>query len=197
MVTLDAPLTRILGCKCGATDDGTVEDYDFVTYKTGEIYVPSEFHFIETRMTAYVDPSQLYSNMRYSVMSACDAAKIAQRSFALDRFHRDPNIPDERADQVMHDWLFDLEATCTIIGIPGAAFLAYKDEDDLRRLMLGAVAPEAQRQGIGRNLWLSAIAFSDKTVVADILAHNPIINLYASFGAKFCNVINTYHYHRG
>jgi GNAT superfamily N-acetyltransferase len=84
---------------------------------------------------------------------------IAERAFTRDRFHADPEIPDEVADRIKRDWVDaylrgergDRLLVAERDGRP-AGFLAEMVRDGVSVIELIGVAPEARGSGAGAAL---------------------------------------------
>jgi len=131
-------------------------------------------------------------------------AELARESFIYDRFHSDPAIPKELADELHANWLRNScsgkVADVVILaeddqGILG--FVTCKLQKDTRKylgkmvgtIVLIATAKRARRKGIGRALTLAALDWfrqqgSDIVEVGTQLRNVPASRLYESCGFR-------------
>ncbi|MBW4520944.1 MAG: GNAT family N-acetyltransferase [Scytolyngbya sp. HA4215-MV1] len=127
--------------------------------------------------------------------------EISKNSFIDDRFHLDPNCPDEIADSRFFYWIqdlysdsdvifYDLEYDREIIG-----FMCRKNTN----LILAGFAKKYRNSGLGDFLWLSVMQDMLTRGLSQahtlISANNTaVLNLYARLGFKFKQPAVTFHY---
>jgi len=131
-------------------------------------------------------------------------AELARKSFIYDRFHSDPAIPKELADELHANWLRNScsgkVADVVILaednqGILG--FVTCKLQKDTRKylgkmvgtIVLIATAKRARRKGVGRALTLAALDWfrqqgSDIVEVGTQLRNIPASRLYEGCGFR-------------
>jgi GNAT superfamily N-acetyltransferase len=139
-----------------------------------------------------------------------EVLEIARSSFRFSRFHLDPLIPREIADQIKHDWILNYLLkkrgehlwVATVAGRP-AGFLAVIAGNEAgrqyRAIDLIGVAPAYQGQGIGQAL---AAFFIDRyrdqndfLLVGTQIANLPSIRLYQKLGFSLIKSAYVMHLH--
>ncbi len=131
---------------------------------------------------------------------------IAASAFTNERFHADPRLPRERADQRYRQWARSSH------GHASQRLMALREDGDLVAFFvteqlpdatcywhLTAVAPSAQGRGIGRRAWQTMLARAKAEgagrVRSSIAARNHrVLNLYASLGFRFPPPRMTFHW---
>jgi GNAT superfamily N-acetyltransferase len=133
--------------------------------------------------------------------------EIARRSFWHDRFHRDPQIPDDLADRSRELWvenaLADEAKTVIVAGdAPCEGFLIGRRGKDAQTYVLDlmAVAGASRGRGVGRALTLhffllAVEAGARRVVVGTQDVNTPSLNLYLSCGFRHERVSYTHHLH--
>ena len=132
-------------------------------------------------------------------------ADLAARAFRSDRWHRDPEIPDDRADAYKAAWAHNDvlgRAGVTLVTLNAAGettvFNALLFRDDTLVVDLIAVAPHHQGQGHGSRLVTAAIAYGAgrfKTLQVGTQAANPAsIRLYQKHGLQEIGRADTWHW---
>jgi GNAT superfamily N-acetyltransferase len=137
-----------------------------------------------------------------------EVLEIARSCFRFSRFHLDPLIPLEIANQIKHDWILNYLLKkrgehLWVATVDGRAvgFLAVIGGNDAgrcyRAIDLIGVAPAHQGQGIGQALVAFFVDFykdqSDFLQVGTQIANLPSMRLYSKFG--FCPVKSAYVMH--
>lgn len=162
----------------------------FATNKSG--YVPLR----------YRSKNPVIKTLDKTDKKACAAVEACTRgSFSDDRFHTDPNCPDEIADTRFFNWakdlIDDIGVTIHIVCFEDdiAGFLAR----DGNRMILAGFAKRYIGAGLGQYLWLGAMEamLADGIDLVDtrISANNvAVMNLYVRLGYKFKNPAAIFHY---
>jgi L-amino acid N-acyltransferase YncA len=127
-----------------------------------------------------------------------DLIALFHGAFAHGRFHRDFNIPRERADLRYDNWLRDLHASGNVLGLMYRSELAGFFGLARNKVVLNAVSGKYRQRGIAKYLWSAACKemFSQghSEIVSSISASNmPVLNLYSSLGFRFRNPLDVYH----
>jgi ribosomal protein S18 acetylase RimI-like enzyme len=133
---------------------------------------------------------------------------IAGRCFRFSRFHMDPLIPDELADNVKREWIRSyvegrrgIELLAAVDGGDAVGFLAVLESEGSRVIDLIGVAPEAQGRGIGRALVACFVerhtAPGRDLRVCTQAANVPSVRLYESLGFSLASAAYVLHLHRG
>jgi ribosomal protein S18 acetylase RimI-like enzyme len=135
---------------------------------------------------------------------------IAETSFRYSRFHLDPLIPNQLANQIKREWIASYLARsrgeclwiATVLGRPAAFLAVIGGEDDglrLKTIDLVAVAPSFQQKGIGRTLvrfFLARYASScDRLRVGTQIANVPSCRLYEASGMTIDRAEYVLHMH--
>lgn len=139
-----------------------------------------------------------------------EVLEIARSSFRYSRFHLDPLIPLEIANQIKHDWILNYLLkkrgehlwVATVDG-RAAGFLAVIAGNDAAKryhaIDLIGVAPAYQGQGIGQALMAFFIDFylapSDFLQVGTQIANLPSIRLYQKCGFSLIKSAYVMHFH--
>lgn len=176
----------------------------------GAILDPLGFRKIETLITlgcAISDQKQrLPAGIGIAQTTDADViADLAARAFRSDRWHRDPEIPDDRADAYKAAWAHNDvlgRAGVTLVTLNAAreitGFNALLFRDDTLVVDLIAVAPDHQGQGHGSRLVTAAIAYGAgrfKTLQVGTQAANPAsIRLYQKHGLLEIGRADTWHW---
>jgi len=123
---------------------------------------------------------------------------MCDSSFLHGRFHRDFNLPADRADQRYKQWLGQLHQADDVLGLYYDHKLAGFMACNGGKLLLHTINKEHRGRGLARSLWSCAIdsLFANGTseVRSSISAANmPVLNLYASLGFRFEKPVDIYH----
>lgn len=154
------------------------------------------------------------ARMRDALPSDADAlGELASASFSKDRFHRDPQIADARADRSRRLWvqnaLRDERKNVIVAEIEGGVsgrsriggfLIARVDDADTHVLDLMAVACSARRRGIGRGLtkqffFTAKRAGASRVRVGTQDVNTPSLNLYIDCGFRHERVAYSFHLH--
>lgn len=174
--------------------------------------IAAGFTEVESLVTLACDLSGLQglahtgSTATQAVASDADAcAALAGRSFRSDRFHADPDVPDERADALKAAWMRNNvlgRADVVLISRRGGEIVginACLRQAENAVIDLICTAPEAQRQGIGRALVRAALAhYAPKTkrlLVGTQASNDASLHLYRSLGFSDVARQSTFHLH--
>lgn len=167
----------------------------------------SGFYYCDTLIETACRPAQLRpladgaAQPPATIARAPDAGlalAICHGAFAHGRFHRDFNIPFDRAAERYDKWLRQLLAEQQVFGLYWqdelAGFIGYHGNS----LVLHAVAESFRGRGLARLWWHQVVQtlFSDGQieVTSSISAGNlAVLNLYASLGFSFKNPQDIYH----
>ncbi len=136
--------------------------------------------------------------------------EIARSCFHFSRFHLDPLIPTEIANQIKHDWILNYlldkrgeHLWIATVDDQPVGFLAVIAGDDVgrryRAIDLIGVAPTYQGQGIGQALTAFFIDFyrkqSDFLQVGTQIANLASMRLYSKFGFSLVKSVYVMHLH--
>lgn len=124
--------------------------------------------------------------------------RICHGAFSHGRFHRDFNVPRERADRRYDGWLAQLHEAGQVRGLLHRGELAGFIAADGGKLVLHAVAEAHRGRGLARYWWTALcrelFAAGHREVTSSISAANvAAFNLYASLGFRFRNPVDVYH----
>jgi len=141
---------------------------------------------------------------------AAEVLEIAGTSFRYSRFHLDPRIPIEVAHRIKREWIRNYVLkqrgerllVATVGGRP-AGFLAilasHAGGKRIRTIDLVAVAPWAQRRGVGRALVQTFVDESrpacDQLQVGTQAANIPSMRLYEALGFSIARTQYVLHGH--
>lgn len=131
-------------------------------------------------------------------------AALARRAFICSRFHRDPFLSQDRADEVKAAWaanffsgrrgdgLMVAEADGQVAG-----FLLYLNRQGMMVIDLVAVDAPWRAMGLGTRLVAEAFGVSGQTglVVGTQAANLPALRLYQSLGFRLAGVQYVLHHH--
>jgi GNAT superfamily N-acetyltransferase len=120
-------------------------------------------------------------------------AEIAGSCFRTSRFHLDPEIADDRADDVKREWIRSysrgergVELLAALDGDRPVGFLAVLESGRARVIDLVGVARDAQRRGVGSALVAAFVErhapHADELRVGTQIANVPSLHLYAAHG---------------
>jgi len=135
--------------------------------------------------------------------------EIAGSCFRYSRFHLDPLIPREVADRVKREWVRSyvegrrgIELLASADGQRPNGFLAVLEAPDGARVIdLVGVAPDTQRQGIGKALVVEFVrrhADGARTLRVGTQAANiPSLRLYEKLGFRTVSAAFVLHRHTG
>lgn len=171
----------------------------------------SGFHLMETQLIFSFEgggfPAELPEGIRSFAPRDEDALlEIAGTAFSLSRFHMDPELSNELADNSRQEWVRN--------GIQGRAdfvlvhddsgmadgFVLGKIKDGTVRLDLIGVSPKNQGRGIGSALIIGFLCRCKSTGTAEVAtqAHNiASIRAYEKAGFRLKESVYTYHRHNG
>ncbi|NMM46333.1 GNAT family N-acetyltransferase [Rhodospirillaceae bacterium KN72] len=135
------------------------------------------------------------------------AGDIAAVAFRSDRWHRDPEIPNDRADAFKRTWTVNDvggRADFTVLAVEGeeiVGFNAVLSRTDGLLIDLIAVAPGYQGRGIGRRLVDGALAVgggqADRMLVGTQAENTASLALYAAMGFETLSQAVTWHWTPG
>lgn len=122
---------------------------------------------------------------------------LCRHAFSHGRFHRDPLIDNELADQRYLNWLKDIREEGEVFGLTCndrlAAFFACKGP----AILLHAVSSEFRGKGLAKYLWSKACMHlfeHNPEIHSSVSAANlAVVNLYASLGFRFRSATDIYH----
>lgn len=182
----------------------------------GKALARQGFYPVETMLTAYQDLSQFQPVMRQispspRLRAATEAdlphiTALAGSAFREDRFHLDPELPSDKADQRYQRWVengfrsgdlvfaFEEVATGSLIGF----FQARQTDPGTIDLSLAAVDPKYKGTGLGGMMYEAAVLESRergyRTAETRIAVSNvAVLNLFSRLGFRFRNTVVTFH----
>ena len=133
-----------------------------------------------------------------------ECADIARRAFVSDRFHADSRLPPSNADDLKASWARNAvngRADSVVVAREDnkiAGFSACLHRHNQAVVDLIAVAPEAQRRGIGRRLVLDSLRHyvgnAKSMRVGTQETNTPSRRLYQDLGFVEANRTYTYHW---
>lgn len=166
----------------------------------------SGFYPVETQIEAHASLADFtwerrFDGLRMRPATPADAPvllELARTAFRLDRYHLDPNIPDEKAGVRFEKWLdqgieggdlvlaFEDRSSSRTIGF----CLLREGGDGLLDFVLGAVDTKLQGTGLGLLMYGECLlACRDRgyrNIVTRISVHNAdVLNLFAELGFHF------------
>ena len=174
------------------------------------------FYPVETMLTAHRDLSQFQPVMRQTsppprLRPATEAdlpqmTALAGSAFREDRFHLDPQLPDDKASQRYQHWVengfrsgdhvfaFEEGATGSLIGF----FHARQTDPGTIDLSLAALDPKCKGTGLGGMMYEAAVLESRErgynTAETRIVVSNvAVLNLFSRLGFRFRNPVVTFH----
>ena len=132
--------------------------------------------------------------------------EIAEKSFAFSRFHLDPTISNQTANNIKRSWVNnffkgergDRMVVGEIDGKP-AGFIQILEREDHFIIDLIAVDNRYQKRGVaGRMMEFSFKHYKDLAycLVGTQISNIPSINLYLKYGFKFHNSKYVFHFNR-
>ena len=131
-------------------------------------------------------------------------AALARRAFVCSRFHRDPLVPKDRADEVKALWAANFFAGQRGDGLmvaeadgQVAGFLLYLIRQGMMVIDLVAVDAPWRGMGLGTRLTAEAFAVSGQAglAVGTQAANLPALRLYQSLGLRLAGVKHVLHHH--
>jgi ribosomal protein S18 acetylase RimI-like enzyme len=176
----------------------------------GEILEPAGFRKIETLVTLAcplpTEKQALPPGIGIAQKADADAiSDLAAQAFRSDRWHQDPNIPNDRADAYKAAWAHNdvmgragvILITLTEAGeVTGFNALLFRGDDLVIDLI--AVAPSRQGQGLGHRLVQAGIAYGAgrfKTLRAGTQESNEAsLRLYDSHNMQQAGRAHTWHW---
>ena len=174
------------------------EGYDLICFRSPD---PAPgFQLIE-RLIRYRHDGREFASAGWPIHQAAphdayECAHVAQWSYTLDQFHRDPKISFKKADHLKADWTRQLvEGAADRVHIArmngrAAGYCATMHDN----IELIAVAPEHRGMGLGRALVRQAVIDGAKTVGTQ--EDNPVRAMYESLGFERVSELNTFHWAR-
>lgn len=163
----------------------------------------SGFRLVDGVLTFGCDLSQLrpeeeqsVDGLRISATTAADVPALeetAAASFRIDRFHSDPFIGQERADELHRQWVRSScqgFADCVLVAYDGdpIGFTTLKLDSvassvagvGIGLVVLVAVAPSSRRRGVARQLTLASLAWFRATGCSWVEVGTQLANIRAS-----------------
>ena len=161
------------------------------------------FYYCDTLVEPYCTQERFifYENSEVHIIRSAaleDLIKISRHAFLYGRFHRDFNIDPELAELRYVLWLKDLYSTGHVLGLMYqdqlAGFFGYSDN----KIILHALGEPYRVRGLAKYFWsLSCkelFSLGHRELVSSISVSNvAVLNLYASLGFRFRNLLDVYH----
>lgn len=135
------------------------------------------------------------------------AVELGRRSFAFTRFHQDPAIPKEKADEIKAEWVRNYfkgtRGSHMIVAekdnqIVGFLLMIFSEGNFELIIDLVAVDPDFQHQGIATDMIIFAenmIENVKSVKVGTQIANIPSLKLYGKLGFKVCHSAYVFHFH--
>ncbi len=194
-------------------------DIGLVTCRLGEVergaiaaFHRREFRIIECLITLGRDlpaaPAAMPPGVERATRNEADeCGHVAAESFRHDRFHADPQISEEAADNLKAAWArndcHDRADTVLVVHESGhvAGFIACRKNIDTVKIDLIGVLPEMHGRGIGRRLVDAALSHyaggAARMIVGTQSANIASLALYQSCGFRIEASSFTLHKHLG
>ena len=123
---------------------------------------------------------------------------ICRGAFRHGRFHRDFNVPQERADLRYETWLRTLHGDGKVYGLTWEGELAGFIAHEGGKLVLHALGSQHRGRRLARHLWSAVCADLTRQGVLELTSsisatNLAALNLYASLGFRFRNAVDVYH----
>jgi ribosomal protein S18 acetylase RimI-like enzyme len=161
------------------------------------------FYYCDTLIEPYCDRHHLIcfedKNITIYPSNALDKLlETCENSFVHGRFHRDFNIPKERAEKRYAEWIKQLHESKSVYELrynqDTAGFIGF----DNSKLVLHALNTKYRGKGLAKYFWSSVCNAlfdqSNNELTSSVSAANlSAINLYASLGFRFRNPMDIYH----
>jgi len=161
------------------------------------------FYYCDTLLEPYCDRERLAGATHPDATLTrgaplADLLRICHGAFTHGRFHRDFNVPRERADRRYEGWLQQLHGAGKVYGLLHRGGLAAFIAADGGKLVLHAVVEQHRGRGLAKYWWTSVcqelFAAGHGEVTSSISASNlAAINLYASLGFRLRHPVDIYH----
>jgi ribosomal protein S18 acetylase RimI-like enzyme len=161
------------------------------------------FYYCDTLLEPYCSKERLTGADHPDAALARDTPydellKICHGAFTHGRFHRDFNVPRERADRRYDEWLRQLHAAGKVYGLLQRGELAGFIAVEGGKLVLHAVAAGHSGRGFSRYWWTAMcralFAAGHEEVTSSVSAANlAAVNLYLSLGFRMRSPIDVYH----
>lgn len=198
------------------------EDVKVIVWKTEatnsnliSLLQDKDYKYIEISVVPYINPqlideekykSYCFTNVRRAEKRDIkELKKIARISFINDRFHKDSNFDNEKADERYSCWVEnsfkDGEEIYIIIyenKIAGFFILKTYHEEKYAAMKLGCISPEYQGKKLGLNINAEIILNLRKEGINLLdspisISNLGIFNLYVSMGFKFKDLKVCFH----
>lgn len=176
----------------------------------GEALLEAGFRHVETLVTLEMDIPSVSSPhgsdcRKATVDDAGSVEAVARASFRSDRWHTDPAIPDDKADDFKGTWARNdvagrADATLVTLTPDGSisGFVALLARGEALIIDLIAVAPTHQGRGLGRALVAAALAYGAgryrRMNVGTQAANTASIRLYTAMGFAEASRAETWHW---
>jgi len=161
------------------------------------------FYYVDTLLEPRCTQQHFISSPHPDVsldlnVSLEDVLPMCNNSFVYGRFHRDFNLPAEKADRRYMKWLTQMHQNHCVLGLlyqhELAGFIAH--ENDILRLH--AVDRHFRNRGLAKHLWTATCLYLFKHGTGEIrssvsAANLAAVNLYASLGFNFEHAVDVYH----
>lgn len=183
-----------------------------------QLLAGSGFYHVETAIEPYRNLGTFEFERRFEELRLREATTedkpklfvLARNAFSADRFHLDPNIPNERASYRYEYWLengFQSEDPIYVYesvkdgNLIGFCHLKEVTED-IVDFSLGAVEAKAQKVGLGVLMYSECLMICKssgyKQMVTRISINNiGVLNIYTHLGFSFRNPTSTFHWFAG
>lgn len=214
MIILTPWDTKALDVDCYEILNPTLEDYQISNAQLGhytvkidpladrELLHKNGFYYCDTLITPYCKKESfnpfIDTNVGFKkIKSFGDLKSLEFSRFIHGRFHKDFNVSVDKADRRYTLWLESLtENNCVYLiqyGSVNVGFIAVNGS----HLLLHAISEEYKGKGLAKYLWTplcNKLLEENSEITSQISASNlPVLNLYASLGFKFRNVVDVYH----
>lgn len=170
------------------------------------------FKFIEMNLHPHLTDLERFSDIdiRLNVRPASKQdipilTEIALTAFRHERFHVDPRIPDELANQRYANWVQSSISSDTqrLLAITDGGelvgFFIVENSNNTSDWLLTAVGPKWQGRGIGERVWRAVLRYQLREGITEvkttISARNyQVLSLYSKLQFRFAPADATYHW---
>ena len=167
------------------------------------------FFLADTAITFEIPQSQELRQLAKEITHASpedreEVVEIARSSFVYSRFHRDPYIREDLADQIKANWAENYfngkRGTHMLLATDKSKILGFNqiiETEDTLLIDLIAVLPNYQQCGIGSSLigGIGNIGINKKVRVGTQICNTTSVNFYQKIGFKIVDLRYVFHRH--
>lgn len=186
--------TEVFGKPVGRTSDPLCEKdgWWLLHYRSQQGSNPPEFKHVGTLVSLRIAGKGEMTSCRPAVPEDIATCREIAKSFRYDRFHADPRIPLDKANELKGRWIENaIRGRAERVWVAEGGFLSVLAGG---RIDLICVEPRMRGRGIARRLLQQAFRHYPALNVGTQLANEESLKLYRSFNAEETGRFEDWHW---